>query len=74
MLTDELEFHLEDVQLWETAPPARFIGMVGQIHMNRWSCVIVSQNGDSTSYIVPLRLRVYKGVTTYLIIGKIRKP
>ena len=32
--------------------------MLGQTHLNGWSRVIASQNGDSTSYIFPLRLGV----------------
>ena len=44
--------------LWETAPPARFYMMLGQIHLNGWSRVIASQNGDSTDYIFPLKLGV----------------
>ena len=32
--------------------------MLGQIHVNGWSRVIASQNGDLTVYIFPLRLRV----------------
>ena len=46
------------LNLWETAPPARFIELLGQTQVNGWSCVIASQNGGSTSYISPLRLRV----------------
>ena len=38
-------------------PPARFM-MLGQTHMNGWSHVIASQNGGSTDYVSPLRLRV----------------
>ena len=37
-------------------PP--FYRMLGQTHVNRWSCVITSQNGGSTDYIFPLRLGV----------------
>ena len=48
--------------------------MLGQTHVNGWSCVIASQNGCSTSYIFPFKLGFYNGVATYLIIGKIRKP
>ena len=44
--------------MWETAPPARFMRMLGQTHVNGWSRVIASQNGGSTSYIFPLRLGV----------------
>ena len=36
-------------------PLARFM-MLG--HMNGWSRVVASQNGGSTSYIFPFRLRV----------------
>ena len=32
--------------------------MLGQIHVNRWSRVIASQNGGSTNYIFPFRLRI----------------
>ena len=39
-------------------PPARFYGMLGQTHVNGWSRVIASQNGGSTSYTFPFRLRV----------------
>ena len=41
----------------EIAPPARFM-MLGQTHVNGWSRVVASQNGGSTSYIFPFRLRV----------------
>ena len=44
--------------VWETTPPTRFYKMLGQTHVNGWSHVIVSQNGDSTSYIFPFKLRV----------------
>ena len=43
--------------MWEIAPLTRFM-MLGQTHANRWSRVIASQNGGSTSYISPLRLGV----------------
>ena len=39
-------------------PRPVFYRMLGQIHVNGWSRVIVSQNGGSTSYIFPFRLRV----------------
>ena len=48
----------ENARVWETAPPARFYRMLGQTHMNGWSRVVASQNGGSTNYIFPLRLRV----------------
>ena len=32
--------------------------VLGQTHVNGWSHVIASQNGGSTSYIFPFRLRV----------------
>ena len=32
--------------------------LLGQTRMNGWSRVIASQNGGSTSYIFPFRLRV----------------
>ena len=38
--------------------PGPFYGMLGQTHVNGRSRVIASQNGDSTSYIFPLRLGV----------------
>ena len=38
--------------------PGPFYEMLGQTHMNGWSCVIASQNGGSTDYISPLRLGV----------------
>ena len=39
-------------------PPARFYDVLGQTHVNGWSHIIASQNGGSTSYIFPFRLRV----------------
>ena len=39
-------------------PQPVFLRMLGQTHVNGWSRVIASQNGDSTSYIFPLRLGV----------------
>ena len=41
-------------------PQPSFYRMVGQTHVNRWSRVVASQNGGSTSYISPLRLRVLR--------------
>ena len=38
--------------------PGLFFKMLGQTHVNGWSHVIASQNGNSTSYIFPFRLRV----------------
>ena len=38
--------------------PGLFYRMLGQIHVNGWSHVVASQNGGSTDYIFPLRLRV----------------
>ena len=35
-----------------------FLGVLGQTHVNGWSRVIASQNGGSTDYIFPLRLKV----------------
>ena len=32
--------------------------VLGQIHVNGWSRIIVSQNGGSTDYIFPFRLRI----------------
>ena len=45
-------------KLWETAPLARFYRMLGQTHVNGWSRVVAFQNGGSTSYIFPFKLRV----------------
>ena len=39
-------------------PSAPFLGCVGQTHVNGWSRVVASQNGGSTCYIFPFRLRV----------------
>ena len=40
-------------------PSARFeLIALGQIDVNGWSHIIASQNGDSTDYIFPFRLRV----------------
>ena len=38
--------------------PGPFFMMLGQIHVNGWSYIVASQNGGSTSYIFPFRLRV----------------
>ena len=38
--------------------PGPFFMVLGQIHMNGWSRVIASQNGGSTDYIFPFKLRV----------------
>ena len=38
--------------------PGPFYRMLGQTHVNGWSCVIASQNGGSIDYIFPLRLGV----------------
>ena len=63
------------LNLWETAPPARFIELLGQTQVNGWSCVIASQNGGSTSYISPLRLRVLQWSRhLFNYWKKIRKP
>ena len=60
---------IDSCVVWETTPLARFYDMLGQTHVNGWSRVITSQNGGSTSYIFPFRLRFHNGVATYLIIG-----
>ena len=39
-------------------PRPPFLGVLGQTHVNGWNRVIASQNGGSTSYIYPFRLRV----------------
>ena len=39
-------------------PRPPFYRMLGQTHVNGWSCVVTSQNGGPTSYISPLRLGV----------------
>ena len=38
--------------------PDPFYRTLDQTHVNGWSCIIVSQNRGSTSYISPFRLRV----------------
>ena len=38
--------------------PGLLYDVLGQTHVNGWSRVVASQNGGSTSYIFPLRLRV----------------
>ena len=38
--------------------PGPFYEMLGQTHVNGWSRVVTSQNGGSTIYIFPFRLRV----------------
>ena len=38
--------------------PSLFYEMLGQTHVNGWSRVVATHNGDSTSYIFPLRLGV----------------
>ena len=38
--------------------PGPFYDVLGQTHVNGWSRVVASQNGGSTSYIFPFRLRV----------------
>ena len=42
----------------DLAPCPFFYRMLGQTHMNGWSRVVTSQNGGSTDYIFPFRLRV----------------
>ena len=42
----------------DSAPGPPFYKMLGQTHVNGWSRVIAYQNGGSTSYIFPFRLRV----------------
>ena len=38
--------------------PGPFYSMLGQTHVNGWSRIIASQNGDSTDYIFLFKLRV----------------
>ena len=38
--------------------PDPFYRMLGQTYVNGWGRIIASQNGGSTSYIFPFRLRV----------------
>ena len=45
-----------------------FFMMLGQTHVNGWSRVIASQNGGSTSYIFPFRLRVLQWSRHLIII------
>ena len=40
------------------APGPLFYRMLGQTHVKGWNRVIASQNGGSTSYIFPFRLKV----------------
>ena len=42
----------------DRAPGPFLQDVLGQTQVNGWSRVIASQNGDSTSYIFPLRLGV----------------
>ena len=42
----------------ERVPGPLFYRILGQTHMNGWSRVVASQNGGSTSYIFPFKLRV----------------
>ena len=42
----------------DRAPGPLFMMLLGQTHVNGWSRIIVSQNGGSTDYILPFRLRV----------------
>ena len=59
---------LSDVELEREAVSTKFdcerprlrpdFMMLGQTHVNGWSRIIASQNGGSTSYIFPFRLRV----------------
>ena len=52
------------VLLQETVPLSCFeLIALGQIDMNGWSHIIASQNGDSTNYIFPFRLRVLQWKT-----------
>ena len=52
---------LMSIKQWEDVrdrAPGPFYGMLGQTHVNGWSRVIASQNGDLTSDIFPFRLGV----------------
>ena len=42
----------------DRAPGPFLWDVLGQTHVNGWSRVIASQNGGSTNYIFPFRLRV----------------
>ena len=42
----------------DRAPGPFYEMLLGQTHVNGWSRVIASQNGGSTSYTFPFRLRV----------------
>ena len=48
----------QQLKLWETAPPAHLFMMLGQTHVNGRSRVVAFQNGGSTSYIFPFKLKV----------------
>ena len=52
------EFPYDFANVRDRAPDPLFYRMLGQTHVNGWSRVIASQNGGSTSYIFPFRLRV----------------
>ena len=42
----------------DRSPTPFFRMLLGQTHVNGWSRAIASQNGGSTSYIFPFRLRI----------------
>ena len=46
------------VEIERPCPRPPFLGVLGQTHVNGWSHIIVSQNGGSTDYIFPFKLRV----------------
>ena len=50
--------HILFITYCEIAPPALFYGVLSQTHVNGWSRVIATQNGGSTNYIFPFRLRI----------------
>ena len=58
----EVEIHIFSTRIWEhhceRPCPRSVFRMLGQTHVNVWSRIIASQNGGSTSYIFPFKLRI----------------
>ena len=58
-LPADVELEVVNLSNYERLRPRLvFFRMLGQTHVNWWSRVLASQNGGSTSYIFPFRLRV----------------
>ena len=45
---------------YERLQPCPTKVMLDQIHVNKWDCVVASQNGNSFDDIVPTRARVFQ--------------